>query len=650
MHSSTRTALSGAVSAALIASACSTGNPGSPARISVAPAAAPDQMVVPSGPRDLTADQQVSHVLNRLTFGAKPGDVARVRQMGVDRWMDMQLHPERIDDAAMESFLSGYRTLNMDPAELQRLYPPPNVLRQQLSTRNGSADKLSPSDSNALLQAGNGVREVQTELFSARVARASVSERQLQEVLTDFWLNHFTVYIQKGPQERYHLAEYENKTIRPHVFGKFRDLLGAVAKSPAMLMYLDNWQSQADSTQPRLANVGGQLTVLTPQQMGRLQQGRGGRGGIGMMGAPQPQAPGRRRGGLNENYGRELLELHTLGVDGGYTQQDVINVARALTGWTIYGPQQQAAGSGFQFVPVMHDAGPKTVLGHKLAGGRGIDDGEDVLDIVAHHPATAHYIAFKLARRFVADTPNAALVDRAAAVFTRTDGDLRAVVRTIITSPEFFAQTSYRSKVKTPFEVVVSTLRALNAVPDATIRTAQIIGGLGQPIFGHQSPNGWPETGDQWMNTGAILNRINFGSMVAANRLPGASPFNFAGADALRAAPVEKQVDGVIAALLSGEASPETRAILLSGENPFAKTAGAADAPRADAMSGRGGGDPDPMMGAGQPPPRVGVVPGLGGGPGGRGGGPPQMGQLPQAKGLALLVGLAIGSPEFQRR
>jgi len=433
-------------------------------------------------------------------------------------------------------------------------------------------------------------------------------------------------------------------SIRPHVFGKFRDLLGAVAKSPAMLMYLDNWQSQADSTQPRLANVGGRLTVVTAQQLGRLQRGRGGRGG-GAMDAQQPQPPGRRRGGLNENYGRELLELHTLGVDGGYTQQDVIDVSRALTGWTIYGSQQQAPGSGFQFVPIMHDAGPKVVLGHKLAGGRGIEDGEEVLDIVARHPATARYIAFKLARRFVADTPSAGLVDRAAAVFTRTDGDLRAVVRTIVTSPEFFAQTAYRSKVKTPFEVVVSALRALNAVPDATIRTAQVVASLGQPIYGHQSPNGWPETGDQWMNTGAILNRINFGSMVAVNRRPGASPFNFAGADALRGASIEKQVDGVIAALLSGEASPETRAIMLSGENPFAKTVKASDLPRT--MDAGTGGDPDPMMGQ---PPRVGVVPVLGGAPGGRGGGPPAMGQLPQARGLALLVGLAIGSPEFQRR
>lgn len=608
MHRSIRFALFGAISAALTATAaCSAGSTGSAGsaggapRVAVAPSALPalpDEMGASSAPRDLTADQQVSHVLSRLTFGAKPGDVARVRQVGVDRWMELQLHPDKIDDAPIESFLSGYRTLTMDPAELQRLYPPPNVLRQQLATRNGSADKLSPRDSAALLQAGNGVREIQTELLSARVARAAVSKRQLQEVLTDFWLNHFTVYIQKGPQERYHLATYENKSIRPHVFGKFRDLLGAVAKSPAMLMYLDNWQSQADSTQPRLANVGGR---------GRLA-----------VRAPQP--PGRRRGGLNENYGRELLELHTLGVDGGYTQQDVIDVARALTGWTMYGPQQQAAGSGFQFVPVMHDAGPKVVLGHKLAGGRGIEDGEEVLDIVARHPATARYIAFKLARRFVADTPSAVLVDRAAAVFTRTDGDLRAVVRTIVTSPEFFAQPSYRSKVKTPFEVVVSALRALNAAPDATIRTAQIVGSLGQPIYGHQSPNGWPETGDQWMNTGAILNRINFGSMVAANRLPGASPFNFAGADALRGAPIEKQVDGVIAALLSGEASPETRAIMLSGENPFAKTVKASDTPQANVMNDAAAA------------------------------GPPQMRPLPQAKGLALLVGLAIGSPEFQRR
>jgi hypothetical protein len=358
----------------------------------------------------------------------------------------------------------------------------------------------------------------------------------------------------------------------------------------------------------------------------------------------------RPRPGLNENYGRELLELHTLGVDGGYTQQDVINAARALTGWTIRGPQQ---GGGFAFNPAFHDAGDKVLLGHKLAGGRGIEDGDQVLDIVAHHPSTAHYIAFKLARRFVSDTPSTELVARAAATFTRTDGDIRETLRTIITSPEFFSRAAYRSKVKSPFEVVTSAVRALGAAPDPTPRLAGIVGQLGEPIYGHQTPDGWPETGDRWMNTGAILNRINFGMLMASGRVQGVSPFGFRNADGLRSAALDKQVDGVVTALLGGDVSPETRAILVSGTNPLGGGAnGTLDQPAMgrDPM----GGDPmagDPMG----PPPNGRGGRGRGGQPLGPPNGPPGAGgrgfpQIQPLKGLPLIVGLALGSPEFQRR
>jgi uncharacterized protein (DUF1800 family) len=333
-----------------------------------------------------------------------------------------------------------------------------------------------------------------------------------------------------------------------------------------------------------------------------------------------------RNGGLNENYGRELLELHTLGVDGGYTQQDVINVARALTGWTI---RPAAAGGGFIFRPEMHDAGEKTVLGRKLRAKRGIEDGEDVLDIVARHPSTAKYIATKLARRFISDNPPQAVIDRAAAVFTRTDGDIREVVRSIITSNEFYSQKAFRAKVKSPFEVVVSALRAMNAEPDSTPRTAQAIAYLGQPIYGHQAPNGWPETGEAWMNTGAILNRINFGMAAAASRIPGADIRSIPGIDSLRSASRQKQVDAVVTVLLSGSASPDTRAVLMSGENPLlatAKDSAQVIAPPADA------GEPMDM----QMRPRA--------NPFGR-----QTGAV-QLTGIAQVVGLALGSPEFQRR
>jgi hypothetical protein len=337
-----------------------------------------------------------------------------------------------------------------------------------------------------------------------------------------------------------------------------------------------------------------------------------------------------------------LLELHTLGVDGGYTQQDVINVARAFTGWTIMPPAQ---GGGFIFRPQVHDAAEKVVLGHRLPAGRGMEDGEDVLDIVSRSPATAHFIAFKLARRFVSDTPSKPLVDHAAQVFLKTDGDIREVLRTIITSPEFFSQQAFHSKVKAPFEVVVSAARAMNAQPDSTVRSAQMIAYLGQPIFGHQAPNGWPETGDAWMNTGAILNRINFGMAAAAGRLPGVSVATLPTLDSLRTAPREKQVDAVVATVLNGMVSPDTRAVLLSGDHPLlnAATSSSASTMSADLV----GDESDQMMVDGandRRAPEKNQGGGKRGAMQGRG-----LGYVPQLSGLAQIVGLALGSPEFQR-
>src|SRR5918999_196863 len=315
-----------------------------------------------------------------------------------------------------------------------------------------------------------------------------------------------------------------------------------------MLLYLDNARSGANPGQRTYAEV----------LQGSVRRGRG------MRPVPLPE-PVRRRG-LNENYARELLELHTLGVDGGYTQQDVIEVARALTGWTIRPAQ---LGGGFMFRPPVHDAGSKVVLGHSLAAGRGIEDGEDVLDIVARHPATARHIAAKLARRFVSDTPSKALVDYAAGVFTRTNGDIRATVRAIVTSPEFFSRRAYRAKVKSPFEVVVSAARALDGSPDATPRTALAVAFLGQPLYGHQAPNGYPETGDAWMNTGAILNRINFGLAVGAERLPGVSARTWPDRVRLERAPREEQVAAVVSSVIGAPVSRETQSILTSGEHPM---------------------------------------------------------------------------------
>ena len=316
--------------------------------------------------------------------------------------------------------------------------------------------------------------------------RAVYSDRQLQEVLTDFWFNHFNVDARKN-RDRFLLTAYERDAIRPRVLGTFRDLLEATARDPAMLVYLDNWMSASETG-----------SVMPSRR------------------APGRDAAERKKAprGLNENYARELMELHTLGVDGGYTQKDVTEVARAFTGWTIENPRR---GSGFRFEPRMHDPGAKVVLGHTIKAGGGESDGEQVLDILAAHPSTARFIATKLARRFVSDVPPPALVDRAAARFRETRGDLREVTRTILTSPEFLSPDAYYAKVKTPFEFVVSSLRATATdVQDARpiVRELQQ---LGMPLYMCQPPTGYKDTADAWVNTGALVSRMNYALKLARN-------------------------------------------------------------------------------------------------------------------------------------
>lgn len=614
----------------------------------LAPAFATAQSsATPQGLREQTADQQVLQVLNRLAFGPRPGDVLKVRAMGVDAWIDQQLHPERINDDAMDQMLSRYPLLQADQSALASQFAQAQR-ESRLVKRDTAAGK--PGDT-AEMQALKDARRSRTQLVdeieSARVARAVGSNRQLLEVMTDFWENHFNVFVGKGPVEAYYLADYD-RTIRDHALGKFRDLLGAVAHSPAMLVYLDNAQSRANPDEPTLpaAGRGGMVIArganrvpdietiivrrnLDPQQAQQLRQ----------------RAAAAKHAGLNENYGRELMELHTLGVDGGYTQQDVIEAARALTGWSVKPPAQ---GGGYIFRPEWHDAGAKTFLGHKLAPGRGEQDGEDVLDIIARSPATAHFLSQELARRLVSDSPSTALVDRAAQTYLKTDGDIRAVVRTIVTSPEFFSSRVYHSKVKSPFEVVVSAARALGAEPDSTARTALAVAYLGEPVFGHRDPNGWPETGDAWMNTGAILNRINFGLAVAANRLPGANMHQLPGIDSLENAPRARQVDAIVSALLEGAVSPQTRKILMTGDHPLAESAAQ------HAVETRTPTDSDVAM-TDMATIRTARVKGTAKQQGVPGFGRalarnPIIGPAPQLAGLAQMVGFALGSPEFQRR
>jgi uncharacterized protein (DUF1800 family) len=545
----------------------------------------------PAALREQTADQQLHHVLNRLAFGARPGEVEAVRAMGVDAWIERQLRPETIPDSAMTAFLSAYTTLDMSGTALLAAFPPPGAVQAQLARQGGGM--VAPGDSVRLREAGRASARMVGELGSSRVARAVQSERQLEEVLVDFWSNHFSIFSGKD-RTRYFLPEYDALAIRPHAMGTFRALLGAVAKSPAMLTYLDNWQSVADSGRPVLQPVNARVAQRRAALLARA----------GQQNPLVAQLAGRRRG-VNENYARELLELHTLGVDGGYTQQDVMEVARALTGWTL---ERGLQGGAFVFRPQQHDAGAKVILGTRFPAGRGQEEGEAVLDLLARHPSTARFIATKLARRFVSDTPPPALVARAAETFSRTDGDIRAVVRTIVTSPEFFSTAAYRAKVKSPFELVTSALRAMGAAPDATPRTAQLLGRLGQAPFGHQAPNGYPEFGDAWMNTGAILNRINFGVAMGAGRVPGVRLATWPPARELARLPREQQVEGVIRELLGGDVSADTRQVLLSGTNPLLARQGAADSSAMDARP------------------------------------------LPPARGLAQVVGLALGAPEFQRR
>jgi uncharacterized protein (DUF1800 family) len=525
------------------------------------------------GVRELTAEQQAAQVVNRLTFGPRPGEVERVNAVGTDRWIERQLAPEGIPDVALDGILEELPVWSMRAKALTDSYPPQDIYIRKLRVARGLAPnaqlELSPDDSVAMKAVNDRGNQYFNQFQAAKVVRAQMSERQLVEVLTDFWENHFSVYVGKMPT-RFALLEYDRDVIRPRVLGKFRDLLGAVAHSSAMLYYLDNFQSAADSNHMTLPEI---------RQAQRTGQ----------------RPVNHRRNGLNENYGRELLELHTLGVDGGYTQKDVIAVARALTGWTLDDPR---AGGGFIFREGMHDAEPKVVLGHTLPPGRGEEDGEQVLDIVARHPATAHYIAYKLARRFVSDTPSKALVDRAAETFRRTDGDLKAVMRTILMSPEFFSRAAFRAKVKDPFELVLSARRVMNASPDTSASTAYQIQRMGEQLFGHLAPNGWPETGDQWINAGSLLDRINFGVQVGGGRLRFAPAEQWPGWSLLSAMPLDRQVDGVVDQLLGGSVSPETRSILFKGQNPLAT--------------------------AGSPPP---VRPSL-----------------------KDLLGIALGSPEFQRR
>ena len=516
---------------------------------------------------ELSADEAILHALNRLAYGPRPGDAERVRQMGLAKWIEQQLNPNAIDDRAVEARLEQFPTLRMSTSKLLAEYPQPKQQEKQAAARaaqlaqrsdaaaatiardmsgkgaqkqpaatenaesmkddaNGVASmKQEPAAELNAVTRGAGKRDllggdpnavpraiaddskrpqrVVEELAMAKVARAIYSERQLQLVMDDFWFNHFNVFAGKG-EDRWFLTAYERDVIQPHTMGKFKDLLTATAKSPAMLFYLDNFLS-AD---PRAADR------MAAERAARQWR----RGAFGRPWPPRvPQQAKKNVRGLNENYGRELMELHTLGVDGGYTQKDVTEVARCFTGWTIEKPREYAS---FKFDERMHDPDPKIVLGKKIHAG-GMKDGEQVIELLARHPSTAKFISTKLARRFVSDTPPASLVERMAQTFQSSDGDIRAVLKTMIYSPEFWSREAYRAKIKTPFELVVSTARALGADVDTPMPLVQWTGRIGEPLYQCQPPTGYTDKSDAWVNTGALLNRLNYSLALAGNKVRG---------------------------------------------------------------------------------------------------------------------------------
>jgi uncharacterized protein (DUF1800 family) len=657
----------------------------------------------------MSEQQRALHALNRLTFGPRPGDVERVLKTGVDKWIEQQLHPEKINDSALAQRLAGLRTLKMDTRTMLEDFPPPQVikavadgrlplpsdptkraiytaqieqyrLRQQNQAANQGAtapadmpddqdraarraarmsaelqaesiiqlppkkrmeeilklgpedrralvtgldpaeratlfDALTPEERETLLALVNPQLVVTSELQEGKLLRAAYSERQLEEVMTDFWFNHFNVFMGKGA-DRYLITSYERDVIRPHALGKFQDLLMATAQSPAMLFYLDNWMSVGPESD--FALNGGrraqrQARAPRPRRAARPVYGpfpgRRRYPPIYMPPAPRPQrqprpaqrqpqpAPQQRRG-LNENYARELMELHTVGVNGGYTQADVTEVARILTGWTLKEPRR---GGEFDFDKTMHEPGDKIVMGHTFKN-HGEDEGKQLLVFLAHRPATARFISTKLAQRFVSDNPPESLINRMADTFTHSDGDIREVLRTMFRAPEFWAPEAYRAKVKTPLEFVVSAVRAGAADINFAMPLVQALNRMGMPLYGAQPPTGYSTKADTWVNSAALLNRMNFALAFANGRLPGA---NFNAAQVLGSSAPPSDGDRALAqlehAILAGDISKQTHETILKQLNDPQVTGRALD----DAAR----------------PVNVGV-----------------------------LAGLILGSPEFQRR
>lgn len=411
-------------------------------------------------------DRQVLHVLDRLAFGPTAADVRRVKTSGIERYIAEQLDPKALPDPPeLAARLAGFETLRLDPIELFLQYGPRFAV---------GGVKPSPEEAKARREAS---RIIVQEAAAARVLRALYSPRQLEQVMVDFWYNHFNVFVQKGLAHLW-IGAYEETAIRPHALGRFTDLLRATARHPAMLFYLDNWENSA----------------------------------------PGSKMPNGREVGINENYARELMELHTLGVDGGYSQDDVIALAQILTGWGLARPRMAPPDrTGFYFDPSRHQWGNKQFLGRDIAPG-GVAEGEEALEMLAKHPATAGHIAFELARFFVADAPPPALVKQLAVRFQQSDGDIGAVLRSLFASREF--QGSIGAKYKTPYQFVLSATRAAGVPVQNPRPLLGTMARLGMPLYGCQTPDGYKNTEDAWLSPDATTMRVSFATALAAGRLP----------------------------------------------------------------------------------------------------------------------------------
>ncbi len=675
---------------------------------------------------EIQGDERILHALNRLTFGPRPGEMAAVKAMGLDRWLDRQLNPSSIDDAALEARLADFPAMKLSQDALMERFPSPQVLRQidrqdlplpadpvertiysdQLAFykmaqerkaakaadgtgKDGKemtaalpgdmtdpatpamaaheeqlysgleavkvinlppdqrmarilamspkeliafrrslsqhelaevAQGLTPEQKEILVALPGSGRLVDGELLQSRLVRDIYSDRQLEAVMTDFWLNHFNIYVKKNQNEPYLLPAFEREVIRPNALGHFEDLLVATAKSPAMLMYLDNWQS------------------IGPES------------DAGQRAARQAVNAKPKASGLNENYARELMELHTLGVGGGYTQADVTQVAKVFTGWTIERPYRGAA---FQFEPKRHEPGNKLVLGRTIRPGSddGMGEGLDVLHLLATSPATARFISTKLAVRFVADEPPQALVDEMTKMFLASHGDIKAVLRVMFYSPEFWSPAVYRAKVKTPIEFVVSAARASEAEVVTAGPLVQSLDKLGMPLYGMQTPNGYSWKAEPWVSTGELVSRMNFALVLAGDRMQGVrtgleqmlrtpaggvQPVALAGGGVpVGDAAIAEKERRLEIFLIGQPVSERTRATVLQQlEDSAAQQQAEKDFPIK-------AGDPELMAGSlagGRVGPPFDTTPGAA----------PAAG--PRDLQAEMMAGLLLGSPEFQRR